>query len=89
MPPMAYEPFGQGPLPKWGAAAHKAHTQAIQKCKRDLTNWPEMVPSFELWAAATKYDDRAEDKDGGPEFHTLMRYMLVDGGGGHRRRRRR
>ena len=71
-PLLAYEPFGQQKLYKHS----KQYKQQIHKCREDPLKWPDHVPSFELWATATKYEQGAAD--GGEAFHKMMRLLLVD-----------
>ena len=72
----AYLPFGEckvtneDQLTKW--------RKDVQACKKDPSQWPQQVPSFELWAAATKYESTGKH-DGGSAFRTLMRLLLVEG----------
>lgn len=73
--PLAYLPFGQQrEVPD---AQRRTQATAVKACKEKLRMWPSQVPSFELWAAATKYE--RGQPGGGPAFRTMMRLLLVEG----------
>ena len=69
---LAYLPFGEQKVER-----SKQQRDAVQACRNDPLKWPRQVPSFELWAAATKYERNKHD--GGPAFRTMMRLLLVEG----------
>ena len=71
---LAYLPFGERKVKKQDQATWR---KAVEACQKDPSKWPQQVPSFELWAAATKYE--RGKPDGGPAFRTMMRLLLVEG----------
>ena len=64
---LGYPPYGYR---DWDQS--KAHPH-----ERMRKNWPEWLPSFEMWCAMTNYNEREEYGGGG--FQRLMHYMLVEG----------
>ena len=58
------------PLGSEKKAVTKAEKDKIDQYKKDPGSWPKGLWSFELWCAATGYDERKAD--GGPQFQTLM-----------------
>ena len=73
---LAYLPFGQQRV---ADAQRRTQATAVKACREKLRMWPSQVPSFELWAAATKYE--RGQPGGGPAFRTMMRLLLVEGAG--------
>ena len=73
---LAYLPFGQQEV---GKAQRREQKKAVKECQKDPHKWPSQVPSFELWAAATRYE--RGQPGGGPAFRTMMRLLLVEGNG--------
>ena len=71
---LAYLPFGERHVKR-----SKQQKAAVQECRDDPSKWPQQVPSFELWAAATKYE--RGQHHGGLAFRTMMRLLLVNGNG--------
>ena len=71
---VAFEPMGQHTLRK--DEEHKKWERERAGMINNPSEWPGMVPSFELWAAATSYDPTKPN--GGLEFQNMMKFLLVD-----------
>ena len=71
---VAFEPMGQHTLRK--DEENKKWERERADMITDPSKWPGMVPSFELWAAATSYDPTKPN--GGLEFQNMMKFLLVD-----------
>ena len=67
------------PLGSEKKAITKAEKDKIEQYKKNPGSWPKGLWSFELWCAATGYDETKAD--GGPQFQTLMSMLLVENGG--------
>ena len=67
------------PLGSEKKAITKAEKDKIEQYKKYPGSWPKGLWSFELWCAATGYDETKAD--GGPQFQTLMSMLLVENGG--------
>lgn len=64
---LGYPPYGYR---KWDQ--RKAHPH-----ERYRKEWPEWLPSYEMWCAMTNYNELEEF--GGVSFQRLMHFLLVDG----------